>query len=107
MLRHLIKRYFFILLFLAIGSHAFANNPESSRILVHMLNYLGQDYKHAVSQGKIISQDEYNEQLEFCENAEKYFKEFSVDWSDSDSAEVGQMINSLIEEIHHKGDYKE
>lgn len=90
-----------ICLFTAIN-YLWASNAESSRILVHTLNYLGHDYKHAVVNGKIISEDEYHEMLEFSESAEKYFREFSPEWSDADSAQVGALLSALIADVKGK-----
>lgn len=73
-----------------------AGTPESSRILVHTLNYVGQDYQHAVANGKIISEDEYKEMLEFCENAEKYFAENSATWNPEDAKNIEQTIDSVV-----------
>jgi len=80
----------------------FANKGESSRILVHTLNYMGQDYKHAVQNGQVVSKDEYAEQLEFCESAQKYFLEFSPSWGAADSAEAGQLVYGLVDMIKNK-----
>ncbi len=38
---------------------------QSPRLLVHLLDYLAKDYGGAVAHGKVISQSEYKEQLEF------------------------------------------
>jgi high-affinity iron transporter len=87
---------------MATNGYLWAANPESSRILVHTLNYIGHDYVHAVANGQVISEDEYHEMLEFSENAEKYFKEFSSEWSDADSAQVGALLSELITDIKEK-----
>lgn len=79
-----------------------AANAEQSRLLIHTLNYLGGDYKHAVKDGKVISEMEYSEMLEFSASAEKYFKDFSPNWSDADSAEVGQMVYQITGLIKQK-----
>ena len=79
-----------------------AGTGEESRILVHTLNYISHDYQYAVKDGKIISPLEYKEGLEFAEAAKKYFKLYSKDWSDSDSAEIGEMVNRLDRLIHIK-----
>jgi high-affinity iron transporter len=70
-------------------------NGEQSRILVHTLNYISHDYVFAVKDGKVISKDEYDEELEFAEAAVKYYKQFSPSWSDADSAAIGIQIHRL------------
>ena len=74
--------------------------------MVHTLNYLGQDYKNAVKDGKVINEDEYEEMEEFCEHGEKYFREFSSDWSDADSAAVGSLIEELVTLVKNKASYE-
>src|SRR4051794_7691052 len=52
------------------SSYAPADSLEhSSRAVVHLLDYLAQDYGGAVANGKITSQSEYKEQIEFSETA--------------------------------------
>lgn len=44
----------------------FCNGVKAdTKLAVHLLSYLAQDYGGAVRDGKIVSQSEYNEQLEF------------------------------------------
>ncbi len=78
-----------------LGGNLLAQNAEQSRILVHTLNYISHDYQFAVADGKVISKDEYDEELEFTEAAVKYFNRFSPYWSDKDSAEIGEAISKL------------
>ncbi len=100
------RRIHILALFLLLGVSAYANKGEASRILVHTLNYLGQDYKNAVKDGKVINEDEYEEMEEFCEHGEKYFREFSSDWSDADSAAVGSLIEELVTLVKNKASYE-
>ncbi|MFN8287784.1 MAG: FTR1 family protein [Chitinophagales bacterium] len=100
------RRISLIVLFLVASATAFASKGEASRILVHTLNYLGQDYKNAVKDGKVINEDEYEEMTEFCEHGEKYFKEFSADWSDADSIAVDSLIEDLVTLVKNKADYE-
>jgi len=87
--------YSTLLLFL-LCYFSFAENGEQSRILVHTLNYISHDYQFAVTtDGKIASEDEYAEALEFSEASVKYFKQFSSGWSNEDSARIGISIYRL------------
>jgi high-affinity iron transporter len=95
-----VKRNCALFVFLLLHLWIFADKGESSRILVHTLNYLGQDYQYAVDNGKVISAAEYKEMQDFAKTAVRYFHEFSVEWSDSDSAAIGMLIyrvDSLID----------
>ena len=52
-----------ILFFLLIALPAQAQ--EQAKKLVALLDYLGTDYKNAVKDGKVLSNDEYGEMQEF------------------------------------------
>ena len=98
-------RFFFLLvtqlcLFLTLQ----AGNSESARLLVHTLNYLGGDYKHAVSNGKVISEDEYHEMLEFAESAEKHFAEVSKEWNKADADTIGLLVTEVVAAVEAKAD---
>lgn len=98
-------RFFFLLvtqLFLFLTLQA--GNSESARLLVHTLNYLGGDYKHAVSNGKVISEDEYHEMLEFAESAEKHFAEVSKEWNKADADTIGLLITGVVAAVEAKAD---
>jgi high-affinity iron transporter len=57
------------------------SSVDSARNLVHLLNYIASDYPGAVHNGKVISQTEYEEQVEFSlsliqmAQSEKMFQE--------------------------------
>lgn len=54
------QKYLFLILFV-FSSKTIAD----TKLAVHLLSYLAQDYSLAVVNGKVASQSEYNEQLEF------------------------------------------
>ena len=66
------KILFYVLLFLNVS--AFANTKEN-QLAVHLLSYLAQDYSEAVSNGKIISKEEYQEQVDFSNEVLRIAKE--------------------------------
>lgn len=75
---------------------------EPARVLVHTLSYLGNDYSNAISGGKIINEDEYEEMLEFAETAQKYVVELSPSWNAADSAEATKLMAQLLLAIQTK-----
>ena len=89
------KRFCAAILLLIIGQLSYAGNGESSRVLVHTLNYLSQDYAGAVKDGKIISQSEFKEMNEFGETAIQELKELAPTWTATDSAIISGMIYQL------------
>src|SRR5665213_1263792 len=56
------------LLLLLLQQTGFAAN-SSPRFVVNLLDYVAADYSGAVSAGKILSESEYKEQLEFVQSA--------------------------------------
>jgi high-affinity iron transporter len=57
----------FATVFFAVLNQSQAEN--SPRVIVHLLDYLSQDYGGAVAGGKVINQPEYQEQVEFSQSA--------------------------------------
>ncbi len=96
------KRFkvFIILMALGSGSFAFAQddpNNNSARLLVHLLDYLAQDYGMAVSDGKILNQYEYDEQVEFIHAAMEASQKLSSQSSkDTSSQKISQKISQRI-----------
>ena len=73
MLRALFSTFALWLLALALaGGPACraADVDQNARTLVHLLDYIAQDYNMAVENGAVISEDEYNEMQEFCRSAQ-------------------------------------
>jgi len=96
-----VKRLCTALLLLLISQFLLADSGESSRVLIHTLNYLSQDYAGAVKDGKIISQSEFKEMTDFGESAISDMKELVPGYNKSDSATISSMVyrlDSLIKE---------
>jgi high-affinity iron transporter len=83
----------FIVCLIALSSHG--ANPESARVLVHTLNYIGRDYTGAVEQGQIKSNTEYQEMLGFAHAARKYVIENAANWKPQDAAHVTALVKTL------------
>ena len=58
------KTSIFVTLFL-ICTSLFSNNENEIRSVIHLIDYVSNDYSGAVLEGKIISQQEYSELTEF------------------------------------------
>ena len=65
-IKSLLSLFFFIIW---ISVSQAASQEQSPRFLVHLLDYLAQDYGVAVSNGKVINPYEYEEQIEFIDAA--------------------------------------
>src|SRR5262249_32615451 len=48
---------------------------SNAHFTIHLLNYLAKDYAGAVQDGKVISPEEYNEQIEFADRIVTLLKE--------------------------------
>lgn len=101
------KKTCLALLLLGVAFLLPAQNAEQARVLVHTLNYISNDYQYAVANGKVISQLEYNEELEFGEAAIKYHRLYAGQWQPADSVAVGEMVTRLNTLITSKADFKE
>lgn len=92
-----------LLLILFSVSTAFAD--DQARRLVALLDYLASDYKNAVQDGKVISQDEYEEMQEFSKRALELLKQLKeIDKTDKAGIEPG--VKSLVLQIENKADAK-
>jgi high-affinity iron transporter len=80
---------------------AFAN--EQARKLVALLDYLGSDYKNAVQNGKIVSQDEYQEMQEFSKSAFELMEKLK---KEGDTSGIEPGVKALAAAIEGKGDPK-
>ena len=78
---------------------AFAAEVKNPAIVVHLLDYLAKDYGGAVNNGKVTSQSEYQEQVEFSEIVEKASK--SYDEYKGDTAFV-TGVDGLVAKIKNK-----
>src|SRR3989338_8639058 len=84
---------FFFLISISLG-HA-EPQEQSPRFLVHLLDYLAQDYGAAVSGGKIINKYEYEEQIEFINAALETQSHLSI-------KEIGTQLQELKTLIQNK-----
>lgn len=73
---------------------------SSPRLLVHLLDYVGMDYPGAVSNGKVLSATEYQEQKEFVASAREMAGALP---ETRDDAEVKNLIADLEKVVNSKG----
>src|SRR4030095_6775831 len=92
-----------LLAFLTITPAAFGQ--DQAKRLVSLLDYLASDYKNAVRDGKILSQDEYGEMQECSKRSQELFAQLkAVD--KADKAGVESELNLLVQQIGNKADPK-
>ena len=90
-----------LVLFFAVPAQA----QEQARKLVALLDYLGSDYKHAVADGKILSNDEYGEMQEFAKRGLELFAQLK-EVDKGDKAGVEGAVKSLADHVAKKADPK-
>src|SRR6476660_707345 len=78
---------------------------DEARRLVAVLDYLGSDYKNAVQDGKVVSQDEYQEMQEFAKRTQELLNQLKES-DKGDKAGVEGTIKSLANQIEKKADAK-
>lgn len=86
-----------LVLLLSLSTSPFAKAEEPSpELVVHLLDYLAKDYGGAVQNGKVISQGEYDEQVEFGGIVEKNSKGFSKLSADQEFMKGVSELQALI-----------
>src|SRR6266705_47247 len=78
---------------------------DTARKLLALIDYIGTDYKNAVQAGKIVNQDEYQEQLEFSKRSLELFDQLK-EVDKTDKAGVEPDLKMLAKQIENKADTK-
>jgi len=78
---------------------------DDAKRLVSLLDYLGSDYKNAVKDGKILSQDEYGEMQEFSRRSQELLNKLK-EADKADKAGVEPTVKSLAAGIDRKAEPK-
>jgi high-affinity iron transporter len=76
---------------------------DDAKRLVSLLDYLGSDYKNAVKDGKILSQDEYGEMQEFSKRSQELLNKIK-EADKADKAGVEPTVKSLAAEVDRKAE---
>ena len=97
-----ISIYVLILLTLATPS---ALADDNAKKLLALVDYIGTDYKNAVQGGKILNQNEYQEQLEFSKRSLELFDQLQQA-DKGDKAGIEPTLKSLASKIANKADPK-
>jgi high-affinity iron transporter len=90
-----------LLAFLLLAQPVFAQ--DQAKRLVALLDYLSSDYKNAVQDGKVLSQDEYGEMQEFAKRSLELFSQLK-ETDKADKAGIESTLKSLAGQIGNKAD---
>ncbi len=97
------RKFIFLLIYIATFTPLKAEQGKitanQAGYIVHMLNYLSNDYKNAVENGKVKSEDELKEMIGFAENIDKEIKALKINTSQKDtllgySAKIVELVNN-------------
>ncbi len=97
------RKFIFLLIYIATFTPLKAEQSKitanQAGYIVHMLNYLSNDYKNAVENGKVKSEDELKEMIGFAENIDKEIKALKINTSQKDtllgySAKIVELVNN-------------
>jgi len=91
----------FLFLLIALPIHA----QEQAKKLVALLDYLGSDYKNAIKDGQVLSQDEYDEMQEFAKRGLELFGQLK-ELDKNDKAGIEDTVNSLAKHVVQRADPK-
>jgi len=98
-----VRKFIFLLIYIATFTPLKAEQGKitanQAGYIVHMLNYLSNDYKNAVENGKVKSEDELKEMIGFAENIDKEIKALKINTSQKDtllgySAKIVELVNN-------------
>ena len=89
---------------LGLGAAPAAAADEARR-LVALLDYLGSDYKNAVQDGKIVSEDEFQEMQEFAKRSLELLVQLKKA-EQGDKAGIEQDLKTLAKHVENKADAK-
>ena len=88
----------FLLLF-ANASYSWA--ADEAKRLLSLVDYIGGDYRNAVTSGKVINADEYQEMTEFSTRALELFNQLKTD-EGGDKAGIEKELGALAAHIQSK-----
>lgn len=91
------------LLVILAGGTALAD--DSAKKLLALIDYISSDYKNAVQGGKILNQNEYQEQLEFSRRSLELLDELKKAQS-GDKAQLEPDLKTLVKHIENKAEPK-
>ena len=94
----------FVICHLGLGAVPAAAADEARR-LVALLDYLSSDYKNAVQDGKIASEDEYGEMQEFAKRSLDLLVQLKKS-EQGDKAGIEQDLKTLAKHVENKADAK-
>jgi high-affinity iron transporter len=98
-----VRKFIFLLIYIATFTPLRAEpgkiTANQAGYIVHMLNYLSNDYKNAVENGKVKSEDELKEMIGFAGNIDKEIKALKINTSQKDtllgfSAKIVELVNN-------------
>jgi len=98
-----VRKFIFLLIYIATSAPLSAEpgkiTANQAGYIVHMLNYLSNDYKNAVENGKVKSEDELKEMISFAGNIDKEIKALEINTSQKDtllgySAKIVELVNN-------------
>jgi high-affinity iron transporter len=103
-MRYLI--FIFIFIFSFARSEAQSAVTRQARTLINLLDYISQDYAKAVENKKIINASEYNEMLDFTEQARSLFDSVALKVKLTNRDALSKKLLYVHNLIQHKEDKK-
>lgn len=86
----------------SLHNNSYAQDNETlAETVVHLLSYVSMDYPGAVKDGEVINAPEYNEQVEFSEQAYKLINEGTF-LKENKKKEVLSQVQELMDRIDQK-----
>lgn len=106
-----LKQLSFVLITLTLSYSSLKAGPvpagNQPQTLVHILDYIAQDYQNAVQKGEIINENEYTEMLEFSQSARNLYPTIRIDTDSKTDSTIKSNLNILEKLIINKSDFED
>lgn len=105
-----LKQLSILFLTLTISSTLWANPVPAGnqpQTLVHILDYIAQDYHNAVQNGEIINENEYTEMLEFSQSARNLYPTIRIETDAKTDSTIKANLNILEKLVINKSNFEE
>ncbi len=94
-------RRIFLGVFLLFANASYSWAADEAKRLLSLVDYIGGDYRNAVTSGKVINADEYQEMTEFSTRALELFNQLKTD-EGGDKAGIEKELGALAAHIQSK-----
>lgn len=97
------RQFLVLFILLQVGSLCAQDTPDNSRLIIHLLDYMANDYGRAVENGEVVNEFEYAEMQEFATTISQMVDELMV----GDSSQKAQLLKAAVLDLDSSVGLKE